>query len=159
MNPHRRIRTLPLISLPSIPRPALYAGSVALLVLVPLLALATGERFRAMLDFTGGVLTLLSLTAAVVWGLIATDRLLLEPRHRLLAQGVHRAVGVASLGFLMMHIVLKVAAGHTTMTGALVPFGLGVQGSAGLIGLGSLAGYLMVTAGATGALRSAFAAP
>ncbi|WP_329117162.1 hypothetical protein [Streptomyces sp. NBC_01465] len=132
---------------------------VALLLLVPLLAVAGSDEVRAALDFTTGVLTLVSLSAAVVWGLIATDRLLLSSRQRLVAQAVHRTVSVASIVFLLLHITVKIALGHTGLIGALVPFGLGFRGTAGLIGLGSLAAYLMITAAATGALRSAFAAP
>ncbi|GAA0486451.1 hypothetical protein ABZ951_21005 [Streptomyces sp. NPDC046215] len=109
------------------------------------------------LDHTGGVLALVSLTATVVWGLIATDRLFLTPRARLLAQGVHRATAVGALGFLLMHIVVKVAEHRVPATAALLPFSSGAGGRNGLIGLGALAGYLMVCAGATGALRSAFA--
>ncbi|MFF1960451.1 hypothetical protein ACFVWX_26195 [Streptomyces sp. NPDC058220] len=133
--------------------------TIAALVLVPVLAVAGGDAFRAALDFTTGVLSLLSLTAAVAWGLIATDRLLLSPRHRLLAQGVHRATAVASLGFLLLHVTVKVTLGHVALLGALVPFGLGVTGTDGLIGFGSLAGLLMIVAATTGALRSAFATP
>ncbi|RLV08696.1 hypothetical protein CTZ27_07960 [Streptomyces griseocarneus] len=109
------------------------------------------------LDHTGGVLALVSLTATVVWGLIATGRLLLGPRARLLAQAVHRATAVCALGFLLTHIAVKVAEAHAAPVAALVPFASGVCGAGGLIGLGSLAAYLMVLAGATGALRSAFA--
>ncbi|MFE2633378.1 hypothetical protein ACFXKF_01000 [Streptomyces scopuliridis] len=133
--------------------------SVAALVLVPLLAVAGGDDFRAFLDFGAGVLSLLSLSGAVVWGLIATDRLLLSPRHRLLAQGVHRATAVASLGFLLLHVTVKVSLGHVALIGALVPFGLGINGVNGLIGFGSLAGLLMIIAATTGAMRSAFALP
>ncbi|MFD7284288.1 hypothetical protein [Streptomyces sp. NPDC059863] len=133
--------------------------SVAALVLVPLLAVAGGDDFRDFLDFGAGVLSLLSLSGAVVWGLIATDRLLLSPRHRLLAQGVHRATAVASLGFLLLHVTVKVSLGHVALIGALVPFGLGIDGANGLIGFGSLAGLLMIIAATTGAMRSAFALP
>ncbi|WP_405799564.1 hypothetical protein [Streptomyces sp. NBC_01506] len=132
---------------------------VAALVLVPLLAVAGSDGFRAMLDFTTGVLSLVSLTAAVAWGLIATDRLLLSPRHRLLAQGIHRFMAMASLGFLLLHATVKIALGHVALIGAVLPFSLGITGTNGLIGFGSLAGFLMVTAAATGALRSAFAVP
>ncbi|MFF2188185.1 hypothetical protein [Streptomyces sp. NPDC058155] len=133
--------------------------SVAALVLVPLLAVAGSDGFRAMLDFTTGVLSLVSLTAAVAWGLMATDRLLLSPRHRLLAQGIHRFTAMASLGFLLLHATVKVSLGHVALIGAVLPFGLGITGTSGLIGLGSLAGLLMVVAASTGALRSAFAVP
>ncbi|MEU8518174.1 hypothetical protein [Streptomyces sp. NBC_01216] len=138
-------------------RPVQGGLSVAALVAIPLLAVLGSESFRAALDFTTGVLSLVSLTASVAWGLTATDRLLLSTRHRLLAQGIHRATAVASLGFLLLHATVKVSLGHVEAIGAFVPFGLGVTGTGGLIGLGSLAGLLMVVAAATGALRSTLA--
>ncbi|MFF9014878.1 hypothetical protein ACF09C_18150 [Streptomyces sp. NPDC014870] len=124
---------------------------------IPLLVLGGSDGFRAALDFTSGVLSLVSLTASVAWGLIATDRLLLSTRHRLLAQGIHRATAVAALGFLLLHGTVKVALGRVEPLGALLPFGLGVTGSSALIGFGSLAGLLMVVTAATGALRSTLA--
>ncbi|MFG2641807.1 hypothetical protein ACGFYP_12670 [Streptomyces sp. NPDC048370] len=126
-------------------------------MIIPLLVLGGSDGFRAALDFTSGVLSLVSLTASVAWGLIATDRLLLSTRHRLLAQGIHRATAVASLGFLLLHGTVKVALGHVEPVGALIPFGLGVTGTSALIGFGSLAGLLMVVTAATGALRSTLA--
>ncbi|MFJ8827147.1 cytochrome b/b6 domain-containing protein [Streptomyces sp. NPDC102467] len=117
------------------------------------------DAFRAALDFTTGVLSLVSLTASVVWGLVASDRLFLTSRQRLLAQGVHRVTAIASLGFLLLHVSVKVALAHVTVIGALIPFGAGVAGSSGLIGLGVLAGLLLVTTGITGALRSSMASP
>lgn len=157
MNPHRKIRSSPTLS--AGPNRSVQGGlTAAVLVLLPLLAVAGSDDLRAALDFTTGVLSLVSLTAAVAWGLIATDRLFLSSRQRLLGQGIHRATA-ASLGFLLLHVTVKVALGHVALLGALVPFGLGVRGTAGLIGFGSLAGLLMVVAAATGALRSAFATP
>src|SRR5688500_7499247 len=79
LHPHRRSRVLA-------------AGA---LLLIPLLVFAGSDGFRVALDFTTGVLCLVSLTAAVVWGLVATDRLFLRSRQRLLAQAVHRATSVA----------------------------------------------------------------
>ncbi|RVU19302.1 hypothetical protein EOT10_29985 [Streptomyces antnestii] len=131
----------------------------AALLLIPLVVLGGSDAFRAALDFTTGVLSLVSLTASVVWGLVASDRLFLTVRRRLLAQAVHRATAVASIGFLLLHVTVKLALGHVSALGALLPFGLGVTGSAGLIGLGSLGGLLMVTTGVTGALRKTFASP
>ncbi|MFF0405658.1 MULTISPECIES: hypothetical protein [Streptomyces] len=133
--------------------------TVAALVLIPLLAVAGSDGMRATFDFTTGVLTLVSLTAAVGWGLLATDRVFLSTRQRLVCQGVHRAAAVASLCFLLLHGTVKVALGHVGLLGALVPFGTGVSGTAGLIGFGALAGLLMIVAAATGAMRSAFATP
>ncbi|MFF0395647.1 hypothetical protein ACFYSJ_07685 [Streptomyces sp. NPDC005248] len=158
MNPHRKIRSSPTLS--AGPNRSVQGGlTVAVLVLIPLLAVAGSDDLRAALDFTTGVLSLVSLTAAVAWGLIATDRLFLSSRQRLLGQGIHRAAAAASLGFLLLHVTVKVALGHVALLGALIPFGLGMRGTAGLIGFGSLAGLLMVVAAATGALRSAFATP
>ncbi|QEU94424.1 hypothetical protein CP970_29140 [Streptomyces kanamyceticus] len=159
LNPHR--------PLPRSRRPAFLDPSrntrrslgAAALLLIPLLVFASGDGFRSALDFTTGVLCLVSLTAAVVWGLVATDGLFLRSRQRLLAQAVHRATSVAAVGFLLLHGTVKVALDHVSLLGALVPFGLGVTGSAGLVGLGSLAGLLMVLTSVTGALRSAFASP
>ncbi|WP_329155224.1 hypothetical protein OHA63_10735 [Streptomyces anulatus] len=140
-------------------RPVQGGLTVAALVFVPLLAVAGSDGLRATLDFTTGVLSLVSLSAAVAWGLLATDRLFLSTRQRIVCQGVHRATAVASLGFLLLHGTVKVALGHVSLIGALIPFGLGVTGTAGLIGFGALAGLMMVLTAATGALRSAFAHP
>ncbi|WJV48748.1 cytochrome b/b6 domain-containing protein [Streptomyces flavofungini] len=133
--------------------------TTAALLLIPLLVFAGGDDFRAALDFTTGVLSLVALTASVMWGLVASDRLFLRSRQRLLAQAVHRATAIASVGFLLLHATVKLALDHVSVVGALVPFGLGFTGGDGLIGLGSLAGLLMITTSVTGALRSAFASP
>ncbi|MFI0979329.1 hypothetical protein ACH4SP_20295 [Streptomyces sp. NPDC021093] len=140
-------------------RPLPRALPAAALLLLPLLALLGGDGLRAALDFTTGVLTLVSLTASVAWGLLATDRLLLRPRHRLVAQGVHRATAVASLGLLLLHITVKATLGHVSLLAALLPFAGGLSGTSVLVGFGSLAGLLMIVAATTGALRSAFATP
>ncbi|MFG3137906.1 hypothetical protein ACGFZA_17065 [Streptomyces sp. NPDC048211] len=158
MNPHRKIRS----SAAPLQGPSRHVQgglTVAVLVLLPLLAVAGSDGLRATLDFTTGVLSLVSLTAAVGWGLLATDRLFLSSRQRLVGQAVHRTAAAASLAFLLLHVTVKVSLGHVALLGALVPFGLGVGGTAGLIGFGALAGLLMVVAAATGALRSAFATP
>ncbi|MCT6776281.1 hypothetical protein LXH09_06560 [Streptomyces sp. CS7] len=140
-------------------RPVQGGLTVAALVFVPLFAVAGSDELRATLDFTTGVLSLVSLSAAVAWGLLATDRLFLSTRQRIVCQGIHRATAIAALGFLLLHGTVKVALGHVALIGALIPFSLGVTGAAGLIGFGSLAGLLMVVTAATGALRSAFAHP
>lgn len=158
MNPHRKIRVSTGMS-PAMSRPVQGGLTVAALVFVPLFAVAGSDELRATLDFTTGVLSLVSLSAAVAWGLLATDRLFLSTRQRIVCQGIHRATAIAALGFLLLHGTVKVALGHVALIGALIPFSLGVTGAAGLIGFGSLAGLLMVVTAATGALRSAFAQP
>ncbi|MGE6734717.1 cytochrome b/b6 domain-containing protein, partial [Streptomyces sp. NPDC059900] len=169
LNPHRKSRTdssartdrksRTFAAFPEPSRATRGVLTTAVLLLIPLIVVLGSDAFRAALDFTTGVLSLVSLTAAVVWGLVATDRLFLHSRQRLLAQAVHRATAVASIGFLLLHVTVKLALDHVSPVGAFIPFGLGFSGSDGLIGLGSLAGLLMVVTGVTGALRSAFASP
>ncbi|MFD7293401.1 cytochrome b/b6 domain-containing protein [Streptomyces sp. NPDC059897] len=129
------------------------------LLLLPVLVSIGSDAVRATLDFGAGVLSLVSLTSSVVWGLVASDRVFLTSRQRLLAQAVHRITAVAALVFLLLHISVKLALSHVTLLGALIPFSGGFSGSAGLIGLGVTAGLLMITTGVTGALRSSMASP
>ncbi|MHA6759895.1 hypothetical protein [Streptacidiphilus sp. PAMC 29251] len=114
----------------------------------------TAGRFMAFLDYFAGVFTLLSLTAAVVCGLAATDRLVLSARHRVAMQSVHRATSVAALGFLATHIAVKIAEQDATPLVALLPFG---GGATFAVGLGTLAADLLVLTAATGAVRGRFA--
>ncbi|MFI1416462.1 cytochrome b/b6 domain-containing protein [Streptomyces sp. NPDC020731] len=117
------------------------------------------------LSFGVGVLSLVCLSCSVIWGLVAQDRILLGPRQRILAQAVHRTTAVASVLFLLVHIGIKVAQEHTTWIAVVIPFGLAltddeaVTGRAFLIGLGTLAGMLMIFVGITGVLRNRFASP
>lgn len=87
---------------------------------------------------------------------MSTDTVFLGPRERLLTQGIHRGLGVAAIGFLVLHVTTKVVEARVTTPGAFLP--LGVTGRDGLISLGVLAAYLMILAAATGAMRSVFAA-
>lgn len=117
------------------------------------------------LNFGVGVLSLVCLSCSVIWGLVAQDRILLGPRQRILAQAVHRTTAVASIAFLLVHIGIKLIQEHTTWIAAVIPFGLlltddeVVTGRAFLIGLGTLAGLLMIFVGITGVLRNRFASP
>ncbi|MGY0056547.1 hypothetical protein ACWY4P_08300 [Streptomyces sp. LZ34] len=135
---------------------ALYAAVAA--VILSLIVAGNAGAFSqtwAFLDFGAGVLALVSLSSAVLWGLAATDRLILHSKHRLLAQGVHRGAAVAGLLFLVLHVWVKVAESHTSAAAIVVPFA--DANKPVLIGLGTLAGYLFITAAVTGAVRSSFA--
>ncbi|MEV0633695.1 cytochrome b/b6 domain-containing protein [Streptomyces sp. NPDC050619] len=134
-------------------------ASTAVLLLIPVTVLIGGDRFRDFLNFGAGVLSLVSLSCSVIWGLVAQDRIFLDTRQRIIGQAVHRITAVASIAFLLLHITAKIALDHTVLIAALIPFSLGVTGAEGLIGLGSLAGLLMIFVGITGALRSKFASP
>ncbi|WNZ11470.1 cytochrome b/b6 domain-containing protein [Streptomyces sp. 11x1] len=127
------------------------------------------DSLAEFLDFGAGVLSLVSLTCSVIWGLIAQDRMLLNTRERIMAQGIHRVSAVASLAFLLVHIGIKLALDHVDFLAALIPFWLVLvgddfagdegQGTAFLIGCGSLAALLMIFVGITGMLRNRFASP
>ncbi|OLZ66646.1 hypothetical protein AV521_27550 [Streptomyces sp. IMTB 2501] len=134
------------------------ATAVALL-LIPVSVLVGGSQFQDFLNFGAGVMSLVSLSCSVIWGLFAQDRIFLNIRQRIIGQAVHRTLGIASIAFLLLHITVKLALGHTQLIAAIIPFSLGVTGIGGLIGLGSLAGLLMIFVGITGALRSNFATP
>ncbi|MFJ6831766.1 cytochrome b/b6 domain-containing protein [Streptomyces sp. NPDC091209] len=146
-------------SLPRMGRSAYGVASAAVLILIPVIVLAGGNAVQDFLNFGAGVLSLVCLTCSVIWGLVAQDRLLLNTRQRIVAQGVHRVTAVGSIAFLLVHITVKLALDHTVLIAALIPFSLGVTGLGGLIGLGSLGGLLMIFVGITGALRNQFAAP
>ncbi|KUM92022.1 hypothetical protein AQI88_34085 [Streptomyces cellostaticus] len=134
-------------------------ASAVVLLLIPVVVLVGGSQFREFLNFGAGVLSLVSLSCSVIWGLFAQDRIFLNTRQRIVGQAVHRTTAVASIAFLLLHITTKIALDHTQLIAAIIPFSLGVTGSGGLIGLGSLAGLLMIFVGITGALRSNFATP
>ncbi|MEV7420142.1 hypothetical protein [Streptomyces sp. NPDC089919] len=154
----RAVRRVPLL-IPATGRPRRgprYAVGAALVLTLAVAARAGAlTRLWEFLDFGSGVLALVSLSATVLWGLVATDRTVLGSGHRLLAQGVHRALAVGGLGFLALHVWVKIAEGQTGAASAVLPFA--DPDRPFLIGLGTLAGYLFVAVAASGALRSAFA--
>ncbi|WP_399884914.1 cytochrome b/b6 domain-containing protein [Streptomyces sp. BBFR51] len=123
------------------------------------------DTFAQFLNFGAGVLSLVFLSCSVIWGLLAQDRIVLDTRQRILAQAVHRTTAVASVVFLLVHIVVKLVLDHTTWVAAILPFGLLATddeefgGRAVLIGFGTLASMLMIFVGVTGALRNRFASP
>ncbi|MFI1957151.1 cytochrome b/b6 domain-containing protein [Streptomyces althioticus] len=123
------------------------------------------DWFVDFLNFGVGVLSLVCLSCSVIWGLVAQDRILLGPRQRIIAQAVHRTTAVGAVVFLLIHIVIKLALDHTSWIAAVIPFGLvltddeAVMGRSFLIGLGTLAGMLMIFVAITGVLRNRFASP
>ncbi|MGW2635531.1 cytochrome b/b6 domain-containing protein [Streptomyces sp. NPDC001348] len=146
----------------SLPKPGRSAYGVAtavVLLLIPVVVLYGGQWLQDFLNFGAGVLSLVSLTSSVIWGLVTQDRIFLNTRQRIVSQAIHRVLAIASIAFLLVHVTIKLALSHTVLIAALIPFSLGVKGSAGLIGLGSLAGLLMIFVGITGALRNQFASP
>jgi DMSO/TMAO reductase YedYZ heme-binding membrane subunit len=105
--------------------------------------------------FYSGVLALVALTAAVGAGIVATDRIVMAPGSRVVAQAVHRAVSFGALAFLITHIVLEILAHRSHVIDAVVPFL--AQGRRFYIGLGTVASDLVVLLIITGIARGRFA--
>lgn len=143
-------------SLPRTGRSAYGFATAAALLLIPVIVLAGGDVVREFLDFGAGVLSLVALSCSVIWGLVASDRLFLTTRQRILSQAVHRTTAISSVAFLLLHVTVKIVLEHAPFYAALIPFSLGFTGTAVLIAFGSIAGLLMITTAITGALRSAF---
>ncbi|MFF1868574.1 hypothetical protein [Streptomyces sp. CB03911] len=130
--------------------------------LLPLLAVALGltavvvnGALQAFLGVAAGVLALVSFSAAVLWGLAATDRLLLHPVHRLAAQAVHRTMGVAGVVFLVLHVWMNLIQHRIGALPAFVPFADPHRPV--VLGLGVLAGYLLLAVALAGAARGVLA--
>jgi hypothetical protein len=102
-----------------------------------------------------GVFALIALTTAVGVGLLATDRIVMRPGHRVVAQAVHRGVSLAALTALAGHIVLEILAHRARAIDAVVPFL--AQRRPLYIGLGTIASDLVVLIIVTGFLRGRFA--
>jgi DMSO/TMAO reductase YedYZ heme-binding membrane subunit len=106
--------------------------------------------------FYSGVLALIALTASVGVGIVATDRIVMAPGSRVVAQAVHRAVSFGALAFLVTHIVLEILAHRSRVIDAFVPFL--AHGRTFYIGLGTVASDLVVLLIVTGIARGRFAA-
>jgi hypothetical protein len=145
--------------------PLRVVSAIALLVLVVLGAGLVTELIAppmdwtgslgAWLDFYGGVLALVALSLASMTGLAASDRMFLSRRMRLRLQRGHRTLAVITMGFLIVHIVTRVADGHVGLLDATLPFRSG--GVPAMVHLGTVAAYLLVLVAATGAARSRLA--
>ncbi|MEH0842130.1 hypothetical protein V6U81_07025 [Micromonospora sp. CPCC 205711] len=105
-------------------------------------------------EFFAGVVALVSLSLTVMMGLLATDRLVLMIRHRVLLQSAHRATGILGVAGLVFHVTTKIAIGRAGPTDAVVPF---VGGRGLYVGLGTVAAFLMVSVLWTGIIRVRFA--
>ena len=145
-------------------------GHIVTLVIIALLVVVAGAaasgvtpRGRDVLLatqhfmlFYSGVLALVALTTAVGVGVVATDRIVMTPGQRVIAQAVHRAVSFGALAFLITHIVLEILAHRSHVIDAVVPFL--AQGRRFYIGLGTIASDLVVVLIITGIARGRFAA-
>ncbi len=120
-----------------------------------LTAVAVNGALQAFLGIAAGVLALVSFTSAVLWGLAATDRLLLYPVHRLAAQAIHRVMGISGVVFLVLHVWMNLIQDQIGPLGAFVPFADPQKPV--LYGLGVLSGYVLLAVALAGAARGLLA--
>ena len=108
----------------------------------------------AYTEFYVGVVSLVSLSITIMVGLVATDRLVLSIRQRVLLQSAHRTTGVIAVVALFFHVWTKVAMNYIGVIDVFVPFLAPYKTM--LIGFGTISGYIMVMVMWTGIARSRF---
>ena len=138
---------------------ALFATSLisavwAAAMLTPVGRLAYVYLF-AYSEFYMGVLSLVSLSITVMLGLVATDRMVLSVRQRVLMQSAHRTTGIIAVSALLLHVLTKLSMNRITVIDIFVPFL--AQNQTLYIGLGTMAGFFMVSVLWTGIVRARFA--
>ena len=106
--------------------------------------------------FYAGVLALVALTGSVMVGLLATNRVVMTPGHRVMAQAVHRAFSFGALAFLIIHIATEILAQRSHIIDAAIPFLSPYRTF--YIGLGTIASDLIVLLVVTSILRKRFTA-
>ena len=141
-------------------RPAILAAGASVVVVAALLLITTSQGralaadLQSFLLYYAGVFALIGLTAAVVAGLAATDRVFLTPGRRVLVQAVHRAISFGALAFLVIHIVTEILAQRVHVIDGVIPFLSPFRRF--YIGLGTLAADLVVLLVATSIVRRRF---
>jgi hypothetical protein len=171
MHTRHRIRRAPQIGQPrprGRRRTALILAVPVTSLVLPALAVAiasaggSGQLTRSaaaiaqFLLFYSGVFALVALTAAVAAGLLATDRIVLTPERRILAQALHRTTSLIGMSALANHVMLEVLARRARIIDGFVPFM--AARSTFYMGLGTLASDLFLVIIVTGAARRRFAA-
>ena len=131
----------------------------AIVVLVAVLVLTKAGReidaaTQRFMLYYAGVLALVGLTGSVLLGLLATDRIVMTPGHRVMAQAVHRAFSFGTLAFLVIHIVTEILAQRSHVIDAVVPFLSPYRTF--YIGLGTIASDLIVLLVVTSIVRKRF---
>jgi DMSO/TMAO reductase YedYZ heme-binding membrane subunit len=106
--------------------------------------------------YYAGVFALIALAAAVAVGLVATDRIILTPGHRVMAQAVHRAVSLGAVAFLIIHIVTEILAQRSHVIDSVIPFLSPYRTF--YIGLGTISSDLILLIIVTSIFRKRFTA-
>jgi DMSO/TMAO reductase YedYZ heme-binding membrane subunit len=104
--------------------------------------------------FYAGVFALIGLCASVGLGLVATDRMFLQPGQRVFVQAAHRAASFGAVAFLIIHVVTEILAQRVHALDAVVPFLSPFRTF--YIGLGTISFDLIILLAITGILRGRF---
>ena len=104
--------------------------------------------------FYAGVFALIGLCASVGLGLVATDRMFLNPGHRVFIQSAHRAASFGAVAFLIIHIITEILAQRVHVLDAVIPFLSPFRTF--YIGLGTIASDLVLLLVITGIMRGRF---
>ena len=134
-------------------------ATIGIVVIVAFLALTSvGHVIDAATQhfmlYYAGVFALITLCASVGLGLVATDRMFLNPGHRVLIQSTHRAASFGAVAFLIIHITTEILAQRVHVLDAVIPFLSPFRTF--YIGLGTIASDLIILLLITGILRGRF---
>jgi hypothetical protein len=110
--------------------------------------------FFAYAEFYVGVISLVALSITLILGLVATDRLVLSIRHRVLMQSAHRTFGIIAVLALALHLWTKLMEAHIGVIDIFIPF-LRPYNTL-YVGLGTLSAWIMMTVMWTGIIRARF---
>ena len=105
-------------------------------------------------EFYMGVIALVSLSITIMVGLVATDRLVLSIRQRVLLQSTHRTTGLIAVVSLFVHVWTKEVEHHIRLVDAFIPFLSPFNRL--YIGFGTISGLIMVLVMWTGLARARF---
>jgi DMSO/TMAO reductase YedYZ heme-binding membrane subunit len=132
---------------------------VGIIVVIAFLALTSvGHVIDAATQhfmlFYAGVFALIGLCASVGLGLVATDRMFLNPGRRVFIQSAHRAASFGAVAFLIIHIITEILAQRVHVLDAVIPFLSPFRTF--YIGLGTIASDLIILLVITGIMRGRF---
>jgi len=132
---------------------------IGIIVIVAFLALTSvGHVIDAATQhfmlYYAGVFALIGLCASVGLGLVATDRMFLNPAHRVYIQSAHRAASFGAVTFLIIHIVTEILAQRVHVLDAVIPFLSPFRTF--YIGLGTISSDLVILLVITGIMRGRF---
>jgi DMSO/TMAO reductase YedYZ heme-binding membrane subunit len=138
----------------------IYAVAIAgIVITIAFLALTSIGRVvdaatQHFMLFYAGVFALIALCTSVGLGLVATDRMFMNPGRRVFVQAGHRAASFGAVTFLIIHIVTEILAQRVHVLDAVVPFLSPFRTF--YIGIGTISSDLIILLVITGIMRGRF---